>query len=744
MEPCTKAPRHETRGTSVNAIFALTGPSAGVLHIRSDSFLSQTKTVDDALVPVLNDCYLQVAVPADQYWRAASQHHTLFQSSGSHEQVTGQQAAPSTSLLLATGMVKRPDPNNIPRSFYCTRLDAISNRHYAVYRGALVIAADNQKGFGGKMFNTLPRQELPSFVGAIPMYQHRNLYVLVDENAAVDPFFDIDCPVPLQWLEKNKRDEMVFAEEEEEAQVTSSPSSASPKVMVASVEHWLGKILHFLRDKVEAATGAQLQECVVLTSSVIVYNDVNVSRTAGNGDKEREEGEKKENNHLLSSRDSKLSFHVHFRLNNNTAFANVRELHRFMCQLRDELDVSLSTQENSDLASLYRMLRQCIDFGVYTRWRAFRLPYNVKAPVSAGFCPSDAAALDLIISVLSQSSLRSFSVPDVDVGAVASSVVHLIDLSFLEHVALPLHRQQQHRMITKIFFLFRFLLPVIPGGTAIGDKDLNDFLSRYVPCTPRNGEVNAKYRQDLARAVFDIGVIQRESNSSGLDQESNGDMLRLIVLDDKVSEQRNQEAFCDPFVVPRPPHCDGVRIHVHDKYVKNLVAEVFRCLCAAYDGCVGGGFMVDADENGNSRCGVTSPVVGDRVVVQYQDGIRAYYAQQKISRYCLNQGREHRGTYPQLYLTYGSIKLRCYSNDCYNRCLAVRWSNDEDEEMMGSKAIVLPVNERGYPKYKRLTEIRHLLFPPLPPEELLRRYGSLAVEGKTVATVVAGANIKGQ
>ncbi|EKG04543.1 hypothetical protein TCSYLVIO_004394 [Trypanosoma cruzi] len=728
MEPCTKAPRYETRGTSVNAIFALTGPSAGVLHVRPDSFLSQTKKVDDALVPVLNGCYLQVAVPADQYWRAASQHHTLFQSSCSHEQMTGQQAAPSTSLLIATGVLKRPDPNSIPRSFYGTRLDAISNRHYAVDRGALVIAADNQNGLGGKLFNTLPRQELPSFVGAIPMCHHRNLYVLVDEHAAVDPFFDIDCPLPLQWLEKNKGDEMGFAGE---AQVTNSSSLASPEVMVASVEHWLGRILHFLRDKVEAATGAELQECVVLTSSVVVYNDVKVSRTAGHGDKEREEGKQKEGiDHLLSSRDSKLSFHVHFRLN-NMAFANVRELHRFMWQLRDELDVSLSTHENSDLACLYRMLRQCIDFGVYTRWRAFRLPYNVKAPVSTGFCPSDAAALDLIISALSQSSLRSFSVPDVDVGAVAPSVVHLIDLSFLEHVALPLHCQQQHRMITKIFFLFRFLLPVIPGGTAIGDKHLNDFLSRYLPCPPCNGEVNAKYRQDLARAVFDIGVIQRESNSSDLDQESNGDLLRLIVLDEKVSEQRNQEAFCDPFVVPRPPHRDGVRIHVYDKYVKNLVAEVFRCLCAAYDGCVGGGFMVeDADENGSSRCGATSPVVGDRVVVQYQDNIRAYYAQQKLSRYCLNQGREHRGTYPQLYLTYGSIKLRCYSNDCHNRCLAVRWSNDEDEQMTGSTAIALPVDKRGYPKYERLTEIRHLLFPPLPPEELLRRYGSLALEGK--------------
>ncbi|PWU90857.1 putative PrimPol-like protein 2 [Trypanosoma cruzi] len=108
-------------------------------------------------------------------------------------------------VVIATGVLKRPDPNSIPRSFYGTRLDAISNRHYAVDRGALVIAADNQNGLGGKLFNTLPRQELPSFVGAIPMCHHRNLYVLVDEHAAVDPFFDIDCPLPLQWLERTRR-----------------------------------------------------------------------------------------------------------------------------------------------------------------------------------------------------------------------------------------------------------------------------------------------------------------------------------------------------------------------------------------------------------------------------------------------------------------------------------------------------------------------------------------------------------
>ncbi|RNE97452.1 hypothetical protein TraAM80_09304 [Trypanosoma rangeli] len=725
MEPRTKAPRHETKGTSVNAIFALTGPSAGVLHIRSDSPLPQAGTLDDAVMSVLNSCFGAVAVLADQYWRAASQHHTLFQTPDSREQAAVHPAVPSTSLLLATGTVKRPDPNSIPRSFYHTRLDAISNRRYVVDHGALVIAADNRSGSGGKMFNTLPRQELASFVDAIPMCHQRNLYVLVDENAAVDPFFDIDCPIPFPWLKEKKGEETEFDAGERHGP---SPLPVS-EATTASVEDCLGQILRFLRDKVEAETGSKLRECVVLTSSVIVQNDMNTSRRAGSEGMAEVGQEEEETSPLISSRESKLSFHVHFRLDSNTAFANVRELHKFMLRVREELDVALSSTENSNSVCRYRMLRQCIDFGVYTRWRAFRLPYNVKALSSTGLCPVDAAGLDLMRLAVSQFS-QSIFVPEVDVGAVAPLVVQHIDLSFLHQVASSAHRQHQHRMITKLFFLFRFLLPVIPGKTAIGNKDLFDFLSKYVPCLPIASEIDERYRQNFVSAVFDLAAIQRDKAPIGMDAESDAGSLRLIAFEQNTGEERSVEKCCDPFAVPRPPHRDGVRIPVHDKHVKELVAEVFRCLCAAYNGCGGGGIMVkDNHEARSNRCGVTPPIMGDRVSVQYQDGIRAYYVQQKVSRYCLNQGRAHRGTYPQLYLTYASIKLRCYSNDCHHRCLAVRWSTGKEEQVMGVKAVVLPVNECGYPKYERLTQIRHLLFPPLPPEELLRRYGSVVLGG---------------
>ncbi|KEG06423.1 hypothetical protein DQ04_13991010 [Trypanosoma grayi] len=725
MEPHTKVCRHEVQGTSVNAIFAITGPTAGVLRIRSPRAPSHSQTIDDATMLVLNDCFDAVAVPADQYWRAASCHHALLHTTMSDISTRDNRTPPAASALAAAVTIKRPEPNDIPASFYATRVDAISQRQYEVNRGVLIIGADLRSGSSGKMFNKLSRHELSSFTGAIPFCHHRNLYTLVDENAAVDPFFDIDCHPPFDWIK--------CLEPERESETTlSSPPASFDQMMPAVVEQWLGQILLFLRDKVEAATGARLQQCVVLTSSVLVNGKGNISSGVGEGgnaedgeeENADEEGKKSEICPLLSMCDSKLSFHIHFRLDTNTAFANVRELHRFMWHIREELDESISNPSDSDTVSLHRMLRRCIDFGVYTRWRPFRLPYNVKVPSPVNFCPADAAVLDLMILTLSQSTVNAASFPDLRVGVVAPSVVHLIDLSALQTLSSQ-QRLQQHRLLTKLFFLFRFLLPVVPGVTAITDKGLLDFLSSYSRYPSHDGLTEEEYRQQLAILVFDLAAIQRDSCIESLNEEKEVVKLRLVKMDasngDPGDPTTAPSALQNPFLVPRPPHRDGVRMPVRDAQLRDLVAEVFRCLSIEYDT---GGI-----DGGNNRGCVVPLVIGDRISVQYQDGIRAYYAQQKLSRFCLRLNREHRGTYSQLYLTYGSIKIRCYSNDCCGSCLAVKWSAGDDERVAGPAAVLLPVDGLGYPKYERLEMIRRLLFPPLPPEELLRRYGAVSLEG---------------
>ena len=81
---------------------------------------------------------------------------------------------------------------------------------------------------------------------------------------------------------------------------------------------------------------------------------------------------------------------------------------------------------------------------------------------------------------------------------------------------------------------------------------------------------------------------------------------------------------------------------------------------------------------------------------------RAYYVIQKDCKWCLKAQRAHRSTYGQLYLTYKSIKYRCYSNDCHEQCLCLSWDVTE-----------------------RCRAIRGLLFADLSAAELENRYGEL-------------------
>ncbi|KAH9598849.1 hypothetical protein LSM04_002596 [Trypanosoma melophagium] len=730
MEKSFKVLRHEANGASVNAIFAVTGPTAGILHVRSALELPQDDTLDGGALRVIDECFDSVAVPADQYWRAASQHRSLLHSAENDNNVDDTIVHPhsmcSPFTLDAAVMIRRPDPMDIPRSFYSTRLDAIVQRRYEVNQGELLIASDNRSGSSGKMFNTISREELLSFVEAIPFCYHRNLYVMVDENSAVDPFFDIDCCPPFDWMEYDNNDsESDIIEEvekgigkvkEEKGNNITSPSLSSLfQVTPKTVERWLSEVLYFLRGKVESATGAQLQQCLVLTSSVIVHDD----KTHNNAD-----GLEKENESLLSTQDTKISFHIHFRLNTNAAFANIRELHSFMSHIREELDLSLSQGKESKNYSLHLMLRRCIDFGVYTRWRAFRLPYNVKLPSPSNFSAVDASVLDLMVLELSQLNMKTVTPSDNRVGSVAPTVVHFIDISSSKTLSSLSLWEYQHRMLKKLFFLYRFLLPIIPGMTSITDKKLIDFLSAYLPSFQDGGNSEKNSHQELARTVFDLASIQRDNCTIEKYEEGGVATLRLFRMR-SLKDQHTSTAVTvenqNPFAIPRPPLRDGVRVAIRDIKIRDLVAEVFRCLSVKYDG----GVRRDYDRQEK----MTSPLSGNCVNVQYQECIRAYYGQQKQSRFCLNQNREHRGTYPQLYLTYGSIKLRCYSNDCCKSCLAIKWSTDDDERVTGTTAVLLPVDPHGYPKYERLSQIRRLLFPPLSPEELLKRYGASALEG---------------
>lgn len=114
-------------------------------------------------------------------------------------------------------------------------------------------------------------------------------------------------------------------------------------------------------------------------------------------------------------------------------------------------------------------------------------------------------------------------------------------------------------------------------------------------------------------------------------------------------------------------------------------------------------------------------ITPERINAQFEESIRAYYVYQKQNKFCYRLQRLHKATYAQLYLTFGSIKVRCYSNDCCDSCCVIPWEAPENPKSA-------PQFHPGFPKFERLAEIHRALFPPLPPNELVRRYGTAVLQ----------------
>ena len=171
-------------------------------------------------------------------------------------------------------------------------------------------------------------------------------------------------------------------------------------------------------------------------------------------------------------------------------------------------------------------------------------------------------------------------------------------------------------------------------------------------------------------------------------------------------------AAASPFDMPMPPMPRSVRTQLDDKEVKRLLAEVFWCLAPEY-----GQAAKPAGTGLEASSASQAAVTPERMKVQFEESIRAYYVYQKQSKFCFRLRRTHKSTYAQLYLTFGSIKVRCYSNDCCDRCCVVPWEAPADTDSASQR-------RPEYPKFERLAEIRKALFPPLPAGELVRRYGT--------------------
>ncbi|EPY28042.1 hypothetical protein STCU_05330 [Strigomonas culicis] len=630
----------------------------------------------------VKDAWDAIGVPADQYWSHKSSAPPAATPWSSYVQQAAK-AVQARHLLV-------PDPRSLLPTFYPTRLEAIASRGYATNRGALVVGLDKPHGNSSKVFNVLSRDtaavdgvhaergSLPTvaaFVAGIAHPFERNLYVMIDEDAPVDPFFDIDFSYAVSSGADGGDEALPFP-------------SLKERVVVppAEIEEALAEVLLLLAQELQDGLQQPVERCLVLTSSAQVGRGAAPDGRAP----------------LV---ELKVSFHVHFRLRGNAVLHSIKDLQQLVGRVRARLAGERPAPAGPPRAAL--LFERLVDSGVYSRWRAFRLPYNVKSPISPSYTFADAATDDLLCDQLAATGI---ALPDPAVGAVAPTLVAHIELSHDAAV-----RQRQTALLQKLFFHFRFLLPVVPGVTRLTSETLIQFLAAHPFSTPLPQDAAAR-----AVAVMDMASVQRDDAPSC--------PLRRIRAGDDGAQTHPPETSSGPFSVPVPPRPTSVRVPVYDMHVKGLLAEVFACLSPAYAAPAPGPRTFANFDSMPGASGGSSGIRPEHLYVQYEEGIRAYYVIQKQNKYCLRQHRCHKSTYAQLYLTYGSIKVRCFSNDCCDRCLAVPW---EEGARPAEGAHVA-----GYPQYARLTAIRDVLFPPLSPEELVRRYGAAALtEGPVPAEV---------
>lgn len=661
--------------------------------------------------------------------------------------------------------VKYPDPKDIASSFFATRHEAVVSWGYGssspFVRSAsdtsqvlLPIAVDRPNGSTAKRYQCIPRGHIASFVRSIAMPLQRNVYALVDDNNPCDPFFDVDGNLDGLPMDAVR---LLFAKTRcnigdvaEQLETPLTPHEVL-EVVLASCLTFLTSALdqYFVQSRTGppycGATFAP-QQTVVLTAS--------------------------------SCEKGKISFHIHMRwaasiaqngeegggdsaLTHPCAFRSIMELKHFssvvQAQLQkmrttsSSLDEHSSSQETSQQAeeecAIATVLQSVLDLSVYSRWRPLRLPYNVKSVDLANIvhhvhegtnnrakrargdaavsCDTPADADQPRLSqVLTVSHAAAIALQThAFIGASSSvcvgcrdnvpgscTLLHhlrpLLPLSFtpdnkdrrfgaflhsaLQHASclpLPVEQCEVDQFALDCFDMACVTRPLLPPSTHA------PFVNRGPPM-PLGYSSDAPH--DLARSAEDISTNSAEALAAPA----------VVSYDDDTGPSLMPMA--SGSVAPFP---SGRRHTVNTPAMRQVMWRLFQCLHPT------------AFQN----------LRPDHLNVVYEDAAQRYwYVYQKHNRYCLHLNRQHKQTHGQLYLTYGSIKFRCYSNDCCRApCWRCSWGTvkggDSDAPGRASTDVVM-VDLQGSGIDDVLREIHAKLFPELDAQQLRLRFPSQLIE----------------
>lgn len=633
--------------------------------------------------------------------------------------------------------VRFPDAKDIASSFYGNRHDAVVawgyGRNVSTYLPSpcpanvgelLPIAADRPNGATSKRFQCIPRHQLASFVATVPSPLQRNLYALVDDVHYCDPYFDIDADLRTLPHDAVRLLTTHLLDAARRSPVTSSDGAASVSDEVhCAMEVVLSTCLTFLASELEnyftlrCGAASTVQETLILTASSCVQH--------------------------------KLSYHIHMRfctaaasadgvdslplrsVKAPCAFSSVMEHKLFADSMAAKLTETASGGTKDSPASpldqaTAQVLLAVLDLSVYTRWRAFRLPYNIKSVDISNIVQRSNDVDDASPALLSQllsttdaaaTALGTYASP----GAVCRGICvgcnqRIKDVDTKEDV----NRSLLHR-----------LRPLLPLDHSACSSLLSAALTAC-SCVPAPDGLDSHLITEFVQRCFDLASITRPALSLAHNalHPSLSYNKRLREEDDTLPQESMAEesytGFDDalvhdegrltmPHLLPTAighsdtaPFPSGRRVTLNSPAVRMLMWRLFQCLHPT------------AFQN----------LRPDHLNVVFEDaGQRYWYVYQKQNRYCLNLNRQHQQTCGQLYLTYGSIKFRCYSNDCcrmpcWRRCWGVVGAQQES----GGAHLVIPEEEQVV--LDALRDIHCKLFPELDEQQLRLRFpGSVLAAG---------------
>ena len=565
-----------------------------------------------------------------------------------------------------------------------------------------IFAVDVESGCGAKHFAVLPIpddetafvkrtrtiEQLGSYMARLPPTR-RNLYVIVPPKTPIHPFFDIDGTIAL--AEEHKSDRCLGSGEHvEKSHSTLQPMSpaifaehSSANILSQSTESKLLQrssrillhVLHKIIKSLQVFFGTEVAEILILDSSEF-RNYCKRERTPLDGMCIGDSTDIK----ALNAEDVveyKISYHIHCRMKDEKCFRDLAQhnefINAFFVDKQPALprsgEIGVLEAETDDVS------HQLVDTGVYSSWRAFRLPFNAKRKANG----TNGALL-------------------------------------LPH---PAHFQSCEASPYKDFF------DQWIKNTGLGILQMqwfSELLELFLKFSPRISQISTAQNGSAEHwsKIFPGGQSAHIFLSASLITNPSATLDNFPVVRSSESTETAERAA----VVPREPFRNGTRYPV-SHHLQDVILRLFQLLHPAFDpqrhkyNLRSQSTSLDLLDQFNSIANsstFTSAV--SRSTAEFEDNgqIRAYYVRQKESKYCMIAGREHKSTYGQLYLTYGSIKWRCYSNDCHHKCLQISW-----ESLADGKRVTLTPGEE--PVLIGLS-LRDELFPPLSHAELRKRYPS--------------------